>query len=234
MKKINRELYFEWDTISWSRALKIWNKHLKKNIGGYALEIGGRNGGLSLMLAREYKMNVICSDLNNSNTSALLHQSFQTFHKIKYDNVNCMEINYLDNSFDVVIFKSVIGALSTFENQNLAIQEILRVLKPEGILLFAENLQCSSLHMYLRSVYNHYNSYWRYPKIEDIDYFLRNFNQVETNTTGFFATLSKSKTIKTYLSYFDILIDKIFPKKIDILFMVLLLNKLDIIINNFE
>ena len=141
MNKRNIKIYFEWDTISWSKALLIWHKYLKLNKGNYALEIGSRRGGLSLMLAKEYGMKVVCSDLKNpKETAKLLHQKHETKHKIQYEAVDCMRMGYKDNTFDIVLFKSVIGALGTYEKQSLAFQEILRVLKPGGVVLFAENL----------------------------------------------------------------------------------------------
>jgi len=214
MNKRNKKLYFEWDTISWSRALLIWHKYLKLNRGNYALEIGGRRGGLSLMLAKEYGMKVVCSDLKNpKETVKLLHQKHETNHKIQYDAVDCMRIGYKDNTFDIVIFKSVLGALGTYEKQSLAFQEILRVLKPGGVVLFAENLECSFFHIYLRRIFVSWSSYWRYPKLNDINLFLKNFNFVEINTTGFFATFARAKFIRTLLSYFDVVNDKILPKK---------------------
>ena len=46
MTSKNRKLYFEWDTISWSRALKIWHKYLEINRGKFVLELGSRGGAL--------------------------------------------------------------------------------------------------------------------------------------------------------------------------------------------
>jgi len=207
-------LYFEWDTISWSRAMNIWHKHLELNKGNHALEIGGRRGGLSLMLAKEYSMKVVCSDLNNSKKIAKsLHQKYETDHEIEYAVIDCMRMGYNDNTFDVVIFKSVIGALGTFENQSISFQEINRVLKPKGVLLFAENLECTIFHAYLRRIFNPWKSYWRYPKLNEINLFLKDFTFIEIKTTGFFACFSSFKFINIFLGYLDFVIDKILPKK---------------------
>ncbi|MDB4016223.1 class I SAM-dependent methyltransferase [Flavobacteriaceae bacterium] len=214
MNKQNIKLYFEWDTISWSRTLLICHKYLESNRGKYVLEVGSRHGGLSLMLAKEYGMEVVCSDLNNPETSAqLLHKKYITNHTIQYKAIDCMQIDYKDNSFDFVFFKSVIGALGACEKQSLAFQEIFCVLKPGGVLLFAENLECSVFHMYLRRKFVPWSSHWHYPKLNDINLFLENYNFVEINTTGFFATFARAKFIRTFLSYFDVVIDKILPKK---------------------
>ena len=214
----NKKIYFEWDTISWSRALNIWDKYLESNRGKYVLEVGSRHGGLSLMLAKEYGMEVVCSDLSNPETSALLlHKKYITNHKIKYEAVDCVNMSFEDNTFDVVIFKSVVGALGSRDKQLLAFNEMFRVLKPGGVLLFAENLNSSFLHMYLRRKFVPWSSSWRYLKLNEIHSFLKNYNFVELNTTGFFANLIPStfsnNFIKKFISYFDYLFEKIVPKK---------------------
>lgn len=215
MQNENLKIYFEWDTISWSRSMKIWQKYLDANRDSFALEIGGRRGGLSLLLAKEYGMKVVCSDLNDPEiTAKLLHKQYQTKYEIQYEGIDCTQIPHKDNTFDVVIFKSVIGALVTFEKQQLAFQEILRVLKPGGVLLFAENLKASALHMYLRKTFVRWSYYWRYPNLNEIHLLLAEFSHVELNTTGFFATFVRNQFVRIFLSYLDFAFEKLLPKKL--------------------
>lgn len=205
------KIYFEWDIIYWARAMKIWEKHLDKKRECYALEIGSRGGGLSLMLAKEYDMKVICSDLESpEKTAHLLHTQYQTKYKIQYESIDCTQIPYPDNTFDLIVFKSVIGALSTSEKQQIAFEEIFRVLKPSGVLLFAENLKASILHMYLRKKFNRWSEYWRYPNLSEIRQFLNKFSEVQINTTGFLANFSRSQLTV----YFDFILEKLLPKSL--------------------
>jgi len=67
--------------------------------------------------------------------------------------------------------------------------------------------------MYLRRKYVSWSSYWRYLKLDEISYFLKNYSYVEINTTGFFACFARSKFSRIFLSYFDVIIDKITQKK---------------------
>ena len=195
--------------------MKIWSKHLEINRGKYILEVGSRYGGLSLMLAKEYDMEVICSGLiNPKDISQKNHNKYSTNYKIKYDTVDCLNIPYEDNTFDIVIFKSVIGALGSEYGQKIAFCELHRVLKPGGVLLFAENLNSSFLHTYLRRKYSPWNSYWRYLELNEIKLFLNKFNSVEMNTTGFFANLISNKSGKKFASYVDYFIEKMLPKKV--------------------
>lgn len=206
--------YFEWDKISWSRAMKIWEKHLCSKRDCLALEIGSRGGGLSLMLAKEYDMNVVCSDLTSPEESAhLLHKKYNTKYRIQYDGIDCTQIQYQSEYFDIVIFKSVIGALGTIEKQQIAFNEILRVLKPGGVLLFAENLEASSFHMILRKKINKWSEYWRYPNLSEMDLLLNKFSKVQFDTTGFFATFARVPFIRIFLSYFDLVFEKFIPLK---------------------
>ena len=214
MNNNNIQTYFEWDVISWSRVMKIWDKHLNSKKDGLALEIGGRRGGISLMLAKEYDMNVVCSDLKLPKESAqILHSKHEAKNKIEYKAVDCTEISYPDNTFDVVVFKSVLGALGLFENQQLAFNEMFRVLKPGGVLLFAENLEASRLHIYLRKKFNKWSTYWRYFNLDDLPIFLNNFSHSELNTTGFFATFFRFSLLRVFFSYFDLAFEKLLPKK---------------------
>jgi ubiquinone/menaquinone biosynthesis C-methylase UbiE len=171
------------------------------------------------MLAKEYDMEVICSDLTNPKATAqMLHNKYKLNYKIQYESIDCTKLLYKENFFDVVIFKSVIGALGSEEKQRLAIQEILRVLKPGGVLLFAENLNSSFLHTYLRRKFVPWSfreqNRWRYLKLNEMYLFLNKYNFVELNTTGFFANLVGNNLIKNIISYFDYVFEKLLPKKL--------------------
>ena len=76
-------------------------------------------------------------------------------------------------AFDLVIFKSVLGALRTKQRQEQALGEIYRVLRPGGVLLFAENLVGSSLHARLRSRFVPWEGGWRYLDMKNDAKFLR-------------------------------------------------------------
>ena len=59
----------QWDVLSWSKALRYWEKNADWKNVQTSLELGGREGGLSLWLAMK-GITVVCSDLHEVNVSA--------------------------------------------------------------------------------------------------------------------------------------------------------------------
>jgi ubiquinone/menaquinone biosynthesis C-methylase UbiE len=180
-----------------------------------ALEIGGRRGGLSLYLAHELSLPTICSDLYNPAEKALdLHAKFDVNNLIKYDEQNCLNLSYSDCSFDVIIFKSVIGALGSPGAQQRAISEIYRCLKPGGVLLFAENAKSTWFHNLLRKTVNEWSAnYWYYPSLNEMKSYLSKFSKVEINSNGLIAVFFKNSYLKMIAEKLDIFLVSISPAK---------------------
>jgi len=93
-----------------------------------------------------------------------------------------------------VAFKSVLGAVGRDGNDErigAAVGEMLRVLKPGGRLLFAENLKGTRLHSALRRWLVPWGSSWNYISLERMRAFLVGFSEVEMHTYGFFGCFLK-------------------------------------------
>lgn len=202
---------FQWEVRSWSRALPLWEKYLPTDRPAGALGIGEREGGLSLWLAGE-GFHVVCSDLHTfPEATVQLHQRCGVQDRISYKLADATALPFPDGCFEVVIFKSVIGALSTKEKQTTALREMHRVLKPGGVLLFAENLRGTALHRWLRKRFVSWDSYWRYlDPIRDRDLFAP-FARVDDATTGLLANLGRSEAQRDLLARLDGLIMPIVP-----------------------
>ena len=128
-----------WDVRNWSRALPFWQLRIDAHRPRRALAIGDRGGGLSLWLASQ-GIEVLCTDLEVPAAPARrLHERFGVGSLVRYGAEDATALSLADRSFDLVIFKSVIGALRTKDRQRQAIDEMGRVLVPGGLLLFAEN-----------------------------------------------------------------------------------------------
>ncbi len=207
------DLYFQWEVRSWSRAYPLWHRTLAAipKDRRQALALGERDGGLSLMLA-EHGFTTICSDLRGPTERAKeLHRTFGLEGSITYESIDATAIPKPDESFDVVVFKSMIGALGSKEKQAQAIREMHRVLKPGGVLLFAENLHGSPLHGRLRKHFVAWDHYWRYlDPVKDRDLFAP-FARLDDHTTGLLANLGRSEGQRDLLAQLDAVLSPMVP-----------------------
>lgn len=199
------DLFFQWEVRTWSRAYPLWRQALQRLPGrdGQALALGERDGGLSLMLA-EHGLTTVCSDLRGPTDRAReLHRSMGWQEAITYETIDALAIPKPDASFDVVAFKSMLGALSTPDRQSQALLEAHRVLKPGGVLLWAENLAGTILHQWLRRRFVAWEHYWRYLHLpQDLSLFVP-FEQVEVRTTGLLANLGRTERQRDALARLD-------------------------------
>lgn len=167
----------QWDVLTWSKAIDYWEKKVDWDKVNDCLELGGRQGGLSLWLALKGK-HVICSDLEDvKSTASKLHMNYKVEHPIEYQDIDATNIPY-ENKFDLIVFKSIIGGIAKIggiEIQKKVFQEIYKALKPGGVLIFAENLIASPLHQFARKKFNKWGEYWRYLTIEETQSFLSNY-----------------------------------------------------------
>ena len=224
MKIINKEDIVQWDINNWSKALSFWEKEIEKTAdkNNPILTLGERYGGLSLWLASNGYKN-ICSDYEVPESKAHeLHKKYKVDDLITYKNIDIFNIPYPDNTFDVVVIKSVIGGLKlshkdkstrTLENQKKAVDEIKRVLKPGGIYLGAENMQGGLLHKFLRN-YTKKNTGWRYFTQDDLFFLLDGFSEIKIQFYGYLGTLFSSKLVNSITGAFDKVLSKIIPSKI--------------------
>ena len=215
--KFNKQILeniFEWDVNNWAPAINCWEKYLPTNKETCeTLEIGGGiNGGLSLWLAMS-GCNVICSGLNNVKDHAIdIHVKYNVQSKILYQKINVLEIPY-KNRFDIIAFKSVLGALSNLSAQKVAIEQIFKALKPGGFLFFAENLVATPIHSYLRKMYGAGKNGWTYINYKDTPYLFDKFKFIETKTTGFLSCLVRNEYLRSKFSIIDKhLFDRFIPK----------------------
>jgi len=209
--------FVEWDVRNWSVALDFWLAHSKQCLSGCtALEVGSRNGGLSLWLALQ-GARVICSDVRGPTEKAMLqHRANGVSHLVEYQAIDATSIPYTEQ-FDIILFKSVLGGIGSQggkEMQSKAIREMYRALKKGGELFFAENLVASPIHKFSRQKWVKWGERWRYVSIEEVGEFLSPFSQVHLRTTGFAGALGVSETQRNWLGLFDqIILDRLVPSR---------------------
>lgn len=202
---LSKKEILEWDVVNWGRALDFWEQKLANTSRLNCLELGANKGGLSLWLA-SIGHQVICSDIYPVNKDVLLfHQKFSYHKNITYEIINANQIPYVD-FFDVIIFKSVLGGVGRGNNKEdieKAFLQIYKSLKPGGILLFAENLRGSKLHVFFRKKFIEWANDWNYVAKKDLIGYLQHFSKFEMRTTGFLGAFGFNESVKKIFGHID-------------------------------
>lgn len=201
----------QWDIKNWSKALPFWENNVKFAPPQKALALGERDGGLSLWLALK-NIDVTCTDYKDFEQTPLdLHKKHQVDKNISYQQADAKSLPYANESFEIVIFKSMIGALENSENQLTAIKEAYRVLKPGGYLIFAENLQATKVHQFARNKFTSWGQRWYYPSITEIKEYCKDFNQFRYKAIGFGSPFGRTEKQRNFLSGIDSITNSITP-----------------------
>ena len=201
----------EWDLITWSRAVEYWGSVFARgNLSGlHGLELGARNGGLSCYFAVEHGCRMTCTDIDLSGSTAReLHRKHGVGDFVTYEEVDARELPYEDGRFDFVVFKSILGVVGSKgrrDRQAQAIHEISRVLRPGGMLLFAENLRGSSLHSLARRWFVPWGVSWTYVSREELGGLLGDaFGSHELRSTGLAsAFVPKPEWLRSFVAKVD-------------------------------
>lgn len=196
----------EWDVRNWGTALAYWERHSRIRLAECrALEIGGRNGGLSLWLALQ-GAEVVCADLRGPHPSALqLHSAYGVADRIQYVKLDATAMPYRE-CFDVIAFKSVLGGIGSRghpERQAAAVKEMHRALRQNGELFFAENLAASPVHAYFRRRSRKWGQTWRYVTPEEMLSFLSPFSEVQCRAVGFAGAFGRTERQRSLLGSLD-------------------------------
>lgn len=206
------DLYLEWDVVNWRRALAFLESDLQEGNGRTALEIGGRNGGLSLLLAK-YGWQVTCSDLNGPSDKALeLHQTAGVTDRIDYSELDILHPQTKER-FDLVIFKSVMGGVTSRSDEDRIqmVRNIHGLLEPGGKLLFIENLSGNAIHRWLRKRFVQWGNRWNYLPYVAVPGLLSDFDDVRFESFGLFGLLGRRESHRKLLGRLDALLERIVP-----------------------
>lgn len=206
-RQLRRDI-LEWDVSTWYAAIRFWNRVVVIEKRANVLEIGARNGGLSLFFALK-GCHVVCSDRDGPSPRAHeLHRRNGIADHVTYRAYDATDLSAPDNYFDIVCFKSVlggIGGVSGLDGQQCAVGEMHRVLKPGGKLLFAENLRGSSLHQWLRRRFIAWEAKWRYIDFAEVPPLFRDYRDLKLAYRGFFAVFGRSEFQRSVLHTVDVI-----------------------------
>lgn len=206
-----------WDVESWSKWLYFIEDLQIDMYKKYILEIGSRDGGVSLYCALRGGI-VTCSDLNGPTEKArTLHGRYNVASSVSYRTIDALDMSNVEtNSFDIIIFKAVLGWWKYGSLEQLRFKEnIKRCLKHNGLLIFCDSMRGSIFHRLGRridrNILSHRGMTWNYAEREDILSLFNEFQLIKENYFGFIRPFSR-----IWNKY--MLIHKIFGKVDDIFF----------------
>jgi SAM-dependent methyltransferase len=205
-----------WDIVNWSRALRFWDARLDG--GGKSascLELGcGAKGSLSLWLAL-HGNRVICSDFGGvPEATRRTHERYGISSLVEYADIDARRMTFA-NEFDVVVFKSMLGGISQdlpgADAQHI-VRNVYEALRPGGMLLFAENLESTALHAFMRKRFAAGAKGWRYFSRGDLESTLTQFRSFESTTFGCLGCFGRSETQRQILGHLDErVVDRLVP-----------------------
>ena len=202
----------EWDTINWGKLISFIDANRIDFTTKQILEIGANNGGISLFCASRGGK-VVCSDLNGPTEKAKdLHKKYGLEHSITYEAIDALNIPDKYNShFDIIIFKSVLGGIghnNNIERQKLFVENVYRSLKKDGILIFAENMKSTGIHVLLRKKFNKWGT-WHYETENEIMDLFSRFTLVSKQYVGLLGCFGRNEGQRVFLGKLD---DAVFDK----------------------
>ena len=123
-------------SVEYITTLKYINEYAKKVSAKSILEIGAGTGRYSIALANE-GFNVTAVELTEHNISVLKQKSTGNENLTTIQG-NALDLSFLpDNSFDITLSLGPMYHLYTKENKIKALNEAIRVTKPNGYILVA-------------------------------------------------------------------------------------------------
>ncbi len=204
MSSISVAQALEWDTSSWARCLSFWQQQSRRGLGGArVMEVGARNGGLSLWASHQGAREVFCTDLHGPTDDALevLGGAGCEVRTGRFDLLDPTPVG----TFDIVIVKSVLGGVgksADHADQRRAIATLAGLLEADGEVWVAENVAASRLHRLGRRVNDW--QHWSYLERNELEQlFERQFGQCSFLSSGLVATFGRTEGQRRLLARLD-------------------------------
>ena len=221
MVKIPNKDIFGWDVYNYSMLLREIEKSGVDFKGKKVLEVGAgcKNGGLTAYFASMGAI-VECSDYTK------IEQVTKNIHKkynldVKYSKKNILDLKSVEQ-YDIICFKSVIGGVLGHNNGDEAMlkdifKQLHTALKPNGMLIFSENLTGSKMIQFLRRLFIKWNYYWVYQRQSTLEEMTQiqaqKFHIEVAKTNGVIGVLGRTVYLQNILGLVDNILCPIVPKK---------------------
>lgn len=220
LNEANIKDIINWDVETWKEILPFIEKqltHYDKNTA-QCIEIGSREGGISLWMAMK-GYSITCSDIHYDLEEAKkLHTRYGVEQKVQYKKVDLLEWNEPE-TYDVIIIKSVLGALQNETAIEKALANVYRNLKKGGRVLFAENSKSTFAHQQFRKKFTDWGSIWYYFDKDSIQRLFKKFEEVEIQFNGLTAVFGNRVGMAKFFSRLDkYVFNKITPDRMKYMF----------------
>lgn len=207
----------EWDSVNWGKALACIERLGLPIEGKNVLEIGSRNGGMSLFFAKR-GATCLCTDLFVPGDAAKAkHKKWNVEDRIKYAALDATQIpDDFENSFDIITFKSVLGGVGSHKNikkEKKMVEEIKKSLKDGGYVVFVENMKATKIHEVLRKSFRKYGDSWHYQDDNNITNLFSDYKLVSKKYFGFLGLFGPNETVRRVLGYIDNFFELFIPNR---------------------
>ena len=132
----------------------------------------------------------------------MFKQKLKVNDSLDFSIIDATNINE-EKKYDIIVLKSVLGALETKENQIKCIEQVYLNLKKGGEFWIMENLRASIFHRILRYLFIPWSNSWRYIDKEELKIFLEKFQTKKIKSKGGLSLLGKTEKQKNLLSKVD-------------------------------
>lgn len=211
-----RKDIIEWDVRNWGTVIDFIEANQMDFKGKSVLELGARNGGLSLYYALK-GAKVVCSDLEGPTKEAhKLHERYGVSKSVEYAAIDATDIpDKYKGKFDYITFKSVIGGIGSWNDlkaQKKCVACCYKCLKPGGRLIFADNMKASVVHRIARRLFVKWGGKWHYETKKEIHMLMRKFKLIDERYVGVAGCFGRSEESRNRLGKLDsCFLNKIVP-----------------------
>jgi len=119
------------------------------------LEVGCGNGAVSKHIAKRYGLNVTGTDVDPEMIQ-FAKKNIDDISHIRFLEMDATEMHFEDNRFDIVLSFGVMHHISNWEK---VLEEISRVLKPQGFFIFSDLAYSRFITRVFRHIIKNYSIY---------------------------------------------------------------------------
>jgi hypothetical protein len=144
-----------------------------------------------------------------------VHEQFGVAAGTQYLDVDATSIT-CHTEYDIVALKSVLGGIVRQRTLSVGKQVadgISHILRPGGVVLFAENMAATRFHKLFRDHFGAGKNHWKYFKADELVSLFADFTSLEYRVFGFLGCFGPIEPVRRGLGRIDsLLCDRVVPE----------------------